>query len=113
MLSREVKQYAALGRLEPCAQPVVMQSITPAILIAFLGARVFHILDFPREFMADPAAMIFTRGRFSIFGGLVFGIVAGVVMLRRQSVSGSRDPELTRLATCSRSAWCSRDSSGC
>ena len=32
--------------------------------------------------MADPAAMIFTRSGFSIFGGLAFGIAAGVVLLR-------------------------------
>jgi phosphatidylglycerol:prolipoprotein diacylglycerol transferase len=86
MLSLEVKRYATLGRLEPRAHAIVMQSITPSILIAFVGARVFHILDFPREFMADPASMILTRSGFSIFGGLVFGLVAGIVLLRRHSV---------------------------
>jgi phosphatidylglycerol---prolipoprotein diacylglyceryl transferase len=82
ILSREMKR----SRLEPRAHAVVMQSITPAIFFAFVGARVFHILDFPGEFIADPAAMIFTRSGFSIFGGLVFGIVTGIVLLRRHSV---------------------------
>lgn len=85
-LSREVKRYEALGKLQPRTHEIVMQAIAPALLFAFLGARVFHILDFPSEFLADPAAMIFTRSGFSIFGGLVFGIVAGIVSLRRHAV---------------------------
>ena len=86
MLGREISRYESLGRLPPHARAVVMQSIAPAILLAFIGARVFHILDYPQEFVADPLAMIFTRSGFSIFGGLFFGIVAGIVMLRRRSV---------------------------
>jgi hypothetical protein len=39
-------------------------------LIAFftglVGARLFHLLEHPREFMADPMAMLFSRGGFTI-----------------------------------------------
>jgi phosphatidylglycerol:prolipoprotein diacylglycerol transferase len=49
------------------------------VLVAFVGgfagARVFHILENLGAFVADPAGMIFTRGGFTFYGGL---IVAGV-----------------------------------
>ena len=48
-----------------------------------IGARVFHILEYPSEFIADPMGMIFSRGGFTIFGGLIFGISAGVWFVRR------------------------------
>jgi len=51
-------------------------------LIAFftglLGARLFHLLEHPREFMADPMAMLLSRGGFTIFGGLIVGTVCGL-----------------------------------
>ena len=55
-------------------------------LIAFftglLGARLFHLLEHPREFMADPMAMLLSRGGFTIFGGLIVGTVAGLAYAR-------------------------------
>ena len=86
LLNREVGQYEAAGRLPAHARAVVMQSISPAILLGFIGARVFHILDYPGQFVADPLGMILTRSGFSIFGGLLFGVIAGIVMLRRRAV---------------------------
>lgn len=55
-------------------------------LFGIVGARVFHILDYPAEFLDDPASMIFTRAGFSIYGGLIFGVIAGVFYLRRYSI---------------------------
>ena len=41
-----------------------------ACLIAFfaglVGARLFHLLEYPREFLADPMAMLLSRGGFTI-----------------------------------------------
>jgi len=86
MLSRELARYEVDGRLPAHARTVVMQSISPAILLAFVGARVFHIIDYPAQFVADPLGMILTRSGFSIFGGLFFGLGAGIVMLKRRTV---------------------------
>jgi phosphatidylglycerol:prolipoprotein diacylglycerol transferase len=47
---------------------------------------VFHIIDYPTQFLADPSAMIFTRAGFSIYGGLFFGIAAGALFLKRRAV---------------------------
>ncbi len=55
-------------------------------LIAFftglVGARLFHLLEHPREFMADPMAMLLSRGGFTIFGGLIVGTISGLVYCR-------------------------------
>ena len=42
-----------------------------------LGARLFHLLEHPREFLAHPAAMLLSRSGFTIFGGLIVGITRG------------------------------------
>jgi phosphatidylglycerol:prolipoprotein diacylglycerol transferase len=47
-----------------------------------VGARLFHALEYPAEFLANPVQMIFSRGGFSIFGGLVFSIVAATLYAR-------------------------------
>jgi len=55
-------------------------------LIAFftglIGARLFHLLEHPREFMADPMAMLLSRGGFTIFGGLIIGTICGLAYSR-------------------------------
>ena len=70
-------------RLLP-AQPANLMD--NAGLIAFftglLGARLFHLLEHPREFMADPMAMLLSRGGFTIFGGLIVGTISGLAYCR-------------------------------
>ncbi|WBS04764.1 prolipoprotein diacylglyceryl transferase [Pseudoduganella sp. SL102] len=62
----------------------IVSDLTLVTLLAGIaGARVFHILEHTDQFLADPAAMIFTRSGLSIFGGLIFGTVAGLVCVRR------------------------------
>ena len=57
---------------------------TAVVFIAgIVGARLFHILENTGQFLADPWAMIFNRTGLSVFGGLIFGAIAGLVMLRR------------------------------
>ncbi len=60
---------------------------TNACLYAFLaglvGARLFHILEYPREFLEDPAAMLLSRGGFTIFGGIILGTLTAVWYARR------------------------------
>ncbi len=60
-----------------------------ALISAFfgvVGARIFHILEYFGEFLDDPMSMIITQGGFSIYGGLVFGVIAGGVYLKRREV---------------------------
>lgn len=71
----------ALIQVEP--QMVVSDFTFIVLLAGVVGSRVFHILEHLDSFVADPAAMIFSRSGLSIFGGLIFGTAAGLVLLRR------------------------------
>ena len=51
-----------------------------------IGARLFHILDYPKRFMADPLGMILSNAGFTIYGGLVFGTCAGLIYLKKRSI---------------------------
>src|SRR6266704_6702298 len=41
-----------------------------------LGARLYHVLESPREFFADPWPQLFSRYGFAWFGGFIGGFVA-------------------------------------
>lgn len=47
------------------------------MLLGMVGARVFHILEYPGQFVEDPMGMIFSRGGYTILGGLLFSVIAG------------------------------------
>ena len=57
-------------------------------LIGFIaglaGAKLFHVLEHPREFVEAPMRMLLSTGGFTIFGGLIVGILAGAIYARRQ-----------------------------
>ena len=57
-----------------------------ASLCGVVGARLFHILEYPEQFVQDPIGMIFTRGGFSIYGGWVLGTLGGIWYLRRKKM---------------------------
>jgi phosphatidylglycerol:prolipoprotein diacylglycerol transferase len=83
---REVARRETLGDL-PAGTHTVVQGLALVCAIAgIVGARVFYIADHASQFLADPAPMILSRSGFSIFGGLFFGVCAGMVYLRRCSV---------------------------
>ncbi len=50
------------------------------------GAKLFHLLEYPRLFMEAPLSMIFSAGGFSIYGGLIMGGLAGWWYVRRWQV---------------------------
>ena len=56
------------------------------LLSGILGARIFHIFEHLPQFLANPWAMIFSRSGLSIMGGLIFGILAGAVVVRRSGL---------------------------
>jgi phosphatidylglycerol---prolipoprotein diacylglyceryl transferase len=74
-------------RIMPAVDPEFMNT---ACIIGFLagliGARIFHLLEYPRDFVADPLAMIFSRAGFTIFGGLIVGALAAAWYARRKHV---------------------------
>jgi hypothetical protein len=56
------------------------------VVAGLVGARLFHLLENPHEFMADPWGMIFSRSGFTIFGGLIFGTIAGVIYVKQRGL---------------------------
>jgi phosphatidylglycerol:prolipoprotein diacylglycerol transferase len=84
--TRIVKRYEELGRLPAQSHAIVADMTVVSALAGIVGARVFDILDNLGRFVADPISMILTRAGFSIYGGLIFGIVAGVIFVKRRSV---------------------------
>ena len=99
-MKRELTRMYELGTIGPARvrekndQGVVVDKAVPpqdvvsdfAMVVLFagiVGARVFHILEHLDQFILDPASLIFTRSGLSIFGGLIFGTLAGIYCVRR------------------------------
>jgi len=76
------------SRLMPALDPeVVGNTCIFGFLAGLLGARIFHVLEYPADFIADPLKMIFSRGGFTIFGGLIVGMAVSVWYARRKGAS--------------------------
>ena len=57
--------------------------VTVAGIAGLVGARLYHVLETPREFLADPWPMLLTRYGFAWFGGFLGGVVALILLARR------------------------------
>jgi phosphatidylglycerol---prolipoprotein diacylglyceryl transferase len=57
--------------------------ITLAGLAGIAGAKLYHLLESPAEFFANPFALLFTRYGFAWFGGFLGGFGAMVYLGRR------------------------------
>ena len=77
------RRKAADGWIEVAPQEIVSNLTVAVLLAGIVGARVFHILEHQDSFAAAPWEMIFSRSGLSIFGGLIFGTIAGVIFIRR------------------------------
>jgi phosphatidylglycerol:prolipoprotein diacylglycerol transferase len=83
---RVVRSYEKIGRLPAQSHRTVWDMAILSTLAGIVGARVFDIFDNADRFLADPLSMILTRTGFSIYGGLCFGILAGVIFVKRRSI---------------------------
>jgi phosphatidylglycerol---prolipoprotein diacylglyceryl transferase len=68
-------------------------------LAGIVGARLYHALESPAEFFADPKSFIFTRFGFAWFGGFLGGFAALLILAKREKI-----PVLTFLDACSPAA---------
>jgi prolipoprotein diacylglyceryl transferase len=73
--------------------------ITIAGLAGIFGAKLYHLLETPAEFLANPGPLFFSRYGFAWFGGFLGGFGAMVVMGYR-----ARLPMLEFLDACSPAA---------
>lgn len=86
LASRVVRSYENLSRLPAQTHGTVWDMAIVSTFAGIIGARVFDILDNADRFLADPLSMILTRTGFSIYGGLCFGILAGMIFVKRRSI---------------------------
>lgn len=87
IFGKEIRRLEAEGKIEVKDKPLssMMGDFSFITLIwAMVGARLFHILEYPAEFMEDPIGMIFSRGGFTVIGALLFGTIAGVRFIKRR-----------------------------
>jgi phosphatidylglycerol:prolipoprotein diacylglycerol transferase len=56
-------------------------------LCGIVGAKLYHVLETPRELLADPVGQLFSRYGLAWFGGLMAGFAAFVWLARRFNYS--------------------------
>lgn len=65
----------------------------PSTLVAIIavagviGAKLWHVLERPRELAADPTGLLFDRTGFAWFGGFLFGTLALIWWAKRKKIS--------------------------
>jgi len=60
--------------------------ISLAAIAGVVGSRIYSALESPREFWADPSAVLFSRSGYTWFGGLLGGFVVLVFVARRWKI---------------------------
>lgn len=83
MARRRVRKNGAVSFIEMAPQDVVPNLTLAVMFTGVVGARVFHIFEHLDAFVLAPWDMIFSRSGLSVFGGLIFGTIAGIVFIRR------------------------------
>src|SRR5246127_4401011 len=69
-------------------------------LAGIVGARLYHALESPAEFFADPGSFIFTRYGFAWFGGFLGGFAALLILARREKIQAPRFLDACSPAAC-------------
>jgi phosphatidylglycerol:prolipoprotein diacylglycerol transferase len=83
-------------RLMPGQPPRLIDNVgIIGFLAGIAGARIFHLLEHPREFLANPMGMLLDRGGFTMFGGLIIGVLVALLYARFK-----RAPLATLLDVC-------------
>ncbi len=55
-------------------------------LAGIIGAKLYHVLESPRQLFADPVGELFSRYGLAWFGGLIAGFAAFVWLARRRKI---------------------------
>lgn len=55
-------------------------------LVGIVGAKLYHVLETPRELFADPAGQLLSRYGLAWFGGLIAGFAAFAWLARRYKI---------------------------
>jgi phosphatidylglycerol:prolipoprotein diacylglycerol transferase len=72
--------------LAPKDSPVAEMLIAVPCLAGIAGAKIYHVLETPRELFADPVGQLLSRYGLAWFGGLIAGFAAFVWIARRHKI---------------------------
>jgi phosphatidylglycerol:prolipoprotein diacylglycerol transferase len=86
VFGREVARRETLGVVPSGTAALVTDVVFVGMIAGMLGAKVFHLLEYTDEVLAHPGSMIFSRNGFSIYGGLLFGTLAAILLLVRRRI---------------------------
>ena len=68
--------------LAPKDSPTAEIFIAIPCLVGIAGAKIYHVLETPRELFADPIGLLFSRYGLAWFGGLIAGFAAFIWLAR-------------------------------
>jgi phosphatidylglycerol:prolipoprotein diacylglycerol transferase len=89
MLSAYVVLHADFSRRGIGGKPdsnIAELFIAIPCVCGIIGARLYHVLESPRDLMADPWGQIFSRYGLAWFGGLIAGAAAWALLVRAQKI---------------------------
>jgi phosphatidylglycerol:prolipoprotein diacylglycerol transferase len=69
-------------------------------IVGLAGARLYHVLESPSEFFADPWPQLFSRFGFAWFGGFLGGLVALLFLARRFRIPALEFMDICSPAAC-------------
>ena len=64
--------------IAPKDSPLAEMFIAVPCLAGIVGAKLYHVLETPRQLLADPVGELFSRYGLAWFGGLIVGVAAFV-----------------------------------
>lgn len=72
--------------LAPKDSPLAEMFIAVPCLAGIVGAKIYHVLESPRELFADPVGQLLSRYGLAWFGGLIAGLAAFVWLARWRKI---------------------------
>jgi phosphatidylglycerol---prolipoprotein diacylglyceryl transferase len=70
----------------PKDSPLAEMFIAVPCLVGIVGAKLYHVLESPRQLLADPAGELLSRYGLAWFGGLIAGFAAFIWLARAKKI---------------------------
>jgi prolipoprotein diacylglyceryltransferase len=72
---------------ELTAQELVSNITVIAAVSGLIGAKVFHNIEYPEQFLADPIGVILSTSGLTFYGGLLVGMICVLYYLSKRNVN--------------------------
>ncbi|MFZ0786856.1 MAG: prolipoprotein diacylglyceryl transferase [Candidatus Acidiferrales bacterium] len=72
--------------LAPKDSPLAEMFIAVPCLVGIVGAKLYHVLESPRQLLADPMGELLSRYGLAWFGGLIAGFAAFIWLARAKKI---------------------------